>query len=104
MSGSGSYATTPNFALKKPVTGADDDLWGTHWNQNADTLDATLKAHGDAIAGVSGGPFLPLTGGNLAGPGNLTVAGLLTLPNLPTSNAGLPPGTLWNNGGFVCVA
>ena len=24
--------------------------------------------------------------------------------SLPTSNAGLVPGTLWNNGGFVCVA
>jgi hypothetical protein len=34
-----SFTTTPNLSLKKPTTGADDDLWGTHWNQNADTLD-----------------------------------------------------------------
>jgi hypothetical protein len=36
---------------------------------------------------VSGGPFLPLTG-----------------VVLPTSPIGLPPGTLWNNGGVLCVA
>jgi len=36
--------------------------------------------------------------------GTTTVGGPLALPTLPTSNAGLQPGTLWNNGGFVCVA
>jgi hypothetical protein len=56
---SGSYSTTPNLGLKRPTTGADDDMWGTHWNDNADTLDAAL---------VGGGPFLPLTGGTVAGP------------------------------------
>jgi hypothetical protein len=40
--------------------------------------------------------FLPVTGGTVTGP--------LVLPNLPTSNAGLAPGTLWNNAGVVCVA
>jgi len=30
--------------------------------------------------------------------------GAVSMPALPTSNAGLSPGTLWNNGGFVCVA
>lgn len=49
------YTSTPNFALKKPVTGADDDMWGTHWNQNADTLDSTLKQHADSIAAGGGG-------------------------------------------------
>ena len=34
------YSTTPNLGLKKPLTGADDDMWGTHWNSNADVLDA----------------------------------------------------------------
>ena len=80
---SGSYAITPNFGLKKPVTGADDGLWGTHWNANADTLDATLKQHADAIAAnvPVGGPFLPIAGGALAGPGNLTVGGTLNTTN-----------------------
>ena len=68
-----------------------------------------------------GGPFLPIAGGALTGvlllAADPTVAlGAATkayvdrfLPltggaSLPTSNAGLSAGTLWNNGGFVCVA
>ena len=35
--------TTPNYALIKPVPNADDDLWGAHLNQNADTLDTIIK-------------------------------------------------------------
>jgi hypothetical protein len=60
------YTLTPNYSLYKPTVNADGDQWGNHWNINADTLDATLKQHGD---GLSGGPFLPLaTGGTVAGP------------------------------------
>jgi len=60
------YTLTPNYQLYKPTVNADGDQWGNHWNINADTLDATLKQHGD---GLSGGPFLPLaTGGTVAGP------------------------------------
>jgi hypothetical protein len=36
------YSTTPSLGLKKPLTGADDDLWGTHWNDNADILDTVI--------------------------------------------------------------
>jgi hypothetical protein len=43
------YTTTPNLGLYKPVPGEDDDVWGTHLNLNADTLDTAL----------AGGPFLP---------------------------------------------
>jgi hypothetical protein len=42
------------------------------------------------------GRFLPLTGGTLTGP--------LTLTALPTSASGLPAGTVWSNGGVLCVA
>ncbi len=38
------YTTTPNLALKKPTTGADNDVWGTHLNQNADILDTAIPA------------------------------------------------------------
>jgi hypothetical protein len=31
-------------------------------------------------------------------------AGFPNGSTLPTSSLGLAPGTLWNNGGFVCVA
>ena len=90
-----------NGLLRTPV----DDYTGT---VNTVTFLAPCAA-GDIVQiqveGVTtqAGAYLPLTGGVLAAPGNLTVAGALILPNLPTSNAGLPPGTLWNNGGFVCV-
>jgi len=30
--------------------------------------------------------------------------GTLVLKNLPTSPTGLPSGTVWNNGGVLCVA
>ena len=38
------YVTTPNYGLYKPVPNADDDVWGDHWNANADTLDTALAA------------------------------------------------------------
>ena len=47
---SGSYSITPNLGLKKPLTGADDDLWGTHWNENADVLDAAFAGTGSGVA------------------------------------------------------
>lgn len=34
---------------------------------------------------------------------SLTVVGPVTFLNLPTSDAGLPSGRIWNNGGFLCV-
>jgi hypothetical protein len=101
------YTTTPNLGLLKPTPNADGDLWGDHLNQNADTLDALLGT-------TAPGPFLPLTGGTVAGPltvtgamtlsGATTVAGRLTLTGLPTSASGLPAGTVWSNGGVLCVA
>jgi len=36
------FTTTPNLGLKKPTTGADNDLWGGHLNENADTLDTAV--------------------------------------------------------------
>ena len=37
-----SYSITPNLGLKKPTPGADDDQWGTHWNENATILDTAF--------------------------------------------------------------
>jgi len=57
------------------------------------------------IAGA--GSFLSLNGGTVNGTiimQGLTVTGTVKLSGLPTSNAGLVAGTLWNNGGFLCVA
>lgn len=53
-----------------------------------------------AIAGA-GGAFLPLAGGIVIGLTTFT-AGLI-LTNLPTSDAGLTSGHVWNNTGFLCI-
>lgn len=38
------YTQTPNYNLFKPTPGADDDIWGSHLNSNADTLDALIHS------------------------------------------------------------
>ena len=44
------YTTTPNFGLRKPTVGGDDDAWGGDLNFNSDTIDNTLasKTYTDA--------------------------------------------------------
>lgn len=37
-------STTANYAWKKPENGASSDTWGIKWNENADDIDADLKA------------------------------------------------------------
>jgi hypothetical protein len=78
--------------------------WVTLINPPLQPTDATNKAYVD-------GKFNPLVvPGNATITGTLTVGGAvtlsssLTLTGVPTSNAGLAPGTLWNNGGFACFA
>lgn len=61
------YTTTPNLNLKMPASGADDDVWGTHWNQNALVLDSAVMTAEQADA-----RYLGLAGGTMAGP--LTLA------------------------------
>ena len=71
MSGT-DYTTTPNLGLYKPIANRAIGQWGDFLNSNADTLDATM-AH------LSGGPFLPLTGGTVSGPLNYTATGGTTM-------------------------
>lgn len=35
---------------------------------------------------------------------DLIVTGYVVFKNLPTSDEGLEQGTVWNNGGFLCIA
>jgi hypothetical protein len=104
MSGS-DYTRTPNLGLYKPTPNGDLNSWGAHLNSNSDTLDLLLPLAGGAMTGalalfgvstaptppagtnttqiattafVASAGFLPLVGGVLAGPGNLTVGGTLT--------------------------
>jgi hypothetical protein len=63
-------------------------MTGYPWQPGDELRAADLNAAiANAGGTVPGGPFLPLTG-----------------VVLPTSPIGLPPGTLWNNGGVLCVA
>jgi len=96
------YSTTPNLGLKKPVTGADDDMWGTHWNDNADALDTVITALEGTVgppgpAGPPGAdstvPGPPGATGATGPPGTTTFAGLTdqaTLAQLPASVSQVP--------------
>lgn len=59
MSGS-DYTLTPNLGLFKPTYNADAEKWGDHINLNSDVLDSMV---------------LPLSGGTMTGPLNLTATG-----------------------------
>ena len=56
------YDETLNFGLKKPWPGADDDIWGDHWNQNADSIDALLATRSVAVFSSDTPPPNPLPG------------------------------------------
>lgn len=65
---------TPNYSLKKPTVGGDDNAWGTHLNSNADTLDSLLKSFDNRIASIEakykipvGGLYFSLTDNNPSG-------------------------------------
>jgi hypothetical protein len=62
------YSTTPNLGLKKPVTGADDDQWGTHLNEDLDILD-TAFAELEGTVGPPGPPGDPGPPGADGAPG-----------------------------------
>jgi hypothetical protein len=75
MSGT-DFTLTPNFGLFKPIYNADDEAWGDHWNENADTIDAQMAANAAAVTN-----YLPLAGGTLTGPLQLP-NGTATVPSL----------------------
>jgi hypothetical protein len=72
------YTQTPNLGLYKPVPGEDDDVWGTHLNANADTLDTTLKAHSDALASAGTVTKIDTSGSGISG-GPITTTGTVTV-------------------------
>jgi len=62
--GMSGYSTTPNLGLKKPVTGADDDMWGTHLNEDLDILDTAFAE----LEGAVGPPGPPGADSTVPGP------------------------------------
>jgi hypothetical protein len=76
--GSGTAAITTTLATVNANVGTFQGL----------TLDAKGRVTAAANQNyVTGGPFLPLTGGSLSGPGNLTVNGYLGIGTTPPSDA-----------------
>ena len=63
MSGT-DYVLTPNLGLFQPVTGADSDQWGTHWNENASILDTIVG--GLTTSGAAPSNAAPLMDGTAA--------------------------------------
>lgn len=84
------YTTTPVLGLFKPTPNADVGQWGTHWNQNADTLDTSFSGLNTSL------PYLPLAGGAMTGaitalgPSTLTATGANTVRSLANRFADLP--------------
>jgi hypothetical protein len=60
------------------------------------STDAATKGYVDSVVGGVGG-FLPLTGGSLAGPGNLSVGGTLNVAGLATLGSGYVNSTFYAN-------
>lgn len=54
MSGT-DYLQTPNLQLFKPIYDHDVEMWGTHLNANADTLDAALGPRGPLMVTATTG-------------------------------------------------
>jgi hypothetical protein len=114
------------------IASPGDGLGGVYYWANGtafvDNNSSVIVPSGAAGAGawlLAGMSFLPLAGGTLTGPlfgvtatfsgaisgqstlailGSATFNGPFVLPNLSTSNFGLAAWTVWNNGGFLCVA
>jgi hypothetical protein len=92
--GMSGYSTTPNLGLKKPTTGADDDMWGTHWNDNATILDTAFGELEGTVgppgpAGPAGPPGADSTVPGPTGPTGATGPAGATGPPGTTTFAGL---------------
>jgi hypothetical protein len=100
---SGSYSTTPNLGLKKPLTGADDDLWGTHWNQNADILDVSLSAMRWGILPLAGNTP-PASGGTGYAVGDvITLTGGATVSVITATGGSVTEFQVQQSGSYTAV-
>lgn len=89
------YTQTPNYGLFKPTPGADDDIWGSHLNSNADTLDALIhsidvRPSGGVSSWNTRTGAVILTAGDVTG----VLPGSSTLP-LANGTAAIGTATTW---------
>ena len=77
----GLFAVEDNGAIKfNNLTGTNNQVLIANTNSSPTWVD---------VSTIIGGPYLPLTGGTLAGAGNLVVGGTLTVNGVTTLNAAL---------------
>ena len=67
MSDSDEFTLTANYGLKKPIENADDDVWGTHVNEDLDSIDNLLFTNFADVRAT----FLRKTGDTLTGGGTI---------------------------------
>ena len=79
--------STPNYGLLKPIPGADDDVWGTHLNQNADTLDSLIHSIDIRPAGTGTVTSVATTGPGITGGPIITMGTLAVQWNAGTVSA-----------------
>ena len=91
----GKFAVEDNGAIKfNNLTGTNNQVLIANTNSSPTWVD---------VSTIIGGPYLPLTGGTLAGAGNLVVGGILTVNGVTTLNAALTGTTASFNAGATNV-
>ena len=63
--------STPNYDLILPEVGASPDTWGTKLNSNFSDIDSIMHDFANGILSA-GSSYLPLSGGTMTGPLNLS--------------------------------
>ena len=110
--------SSPNFVNRQVPTVTQ---WDAYFSAKVDAQGGQFDS-GSITGTISGSPTwsalqtfsggAAITGGTLSGSfagtptwtGQHTFTAGMVLSNLPTAVTGLPAGTLWNNGGVLCVA